>query len=52
MSARCRRRRRRTPASSTARLAPAWESVAFKKADVKQAAKDYYENAKAVLERA
>ena len=33
-------------------LAPAWESVAFKKADVKQAAKDYYENAQAVLERA
>ena len=34
MSARCRRRRRRTPASSTARCAPAWESVAFKKVDV------------------
>ena len=33
-------------------LAPAWESVAFKKADAKQAATDYYENAKAVLERA
>ena len=33
-------------------LAPAWESVAFKKADPQQAAKDYYENAKAVLERA
>lgn len=33
-------------------LAPAWESVAFKKADPKQAAQDYYENAKAVLERA
>jgi multiple sugar transport system substrate-binding protein len=33
-------------------LAPAWESVAFKKADLKQAAKDYYENAKVVLERA
>lgn len=29
-----------------------WESVAFKKADVKQAASDYYENAKAVLARA
>ena len=34
------------------RAAPAWELVAFKKVDVKQAAKDYYENAKAVLERA
>lgn len=33
-------------------LAPAWESVAFKKVDLKQAAKDYYENAKVVLERA
>ena len=33
-------------------LLPAWESVAFKKVDVKQAAKDYYENAKAVLARA
>ena len=33
-------------------LAPAWESVAFKKVDVQQAAKDYYENAKAVLARA
>ena len=33
-------------------LAPAWESVAFKKVDVKHAAKEYYENAKAVLERA
>ena len=33
-------------------LAPAWESVAFKKADLKQAASDYYENAKVVLERA
>jgi multiple sugar transport system substrate-binding protein len=30
----------------------AWESVAFKKADLKQAAKDYYDNAKTVLERA
>ncbi len=29
MSARCRRRRRRTPARSTARLRPAWEAVAF-----------------------
>jgi multiple sugar transport system substrate-binding protein len=33
-------------------LAPAWESVAFKKVDLQQAAKDYYENAKVVLERA
>jgi multiple sugar transport system substrate-binding protein len=33
-------------------LAPAWESVSFKKVDVQQAAKDYYENAKAVLARA
>ncbi len=33
-------------------LAPAWESVAFKKVDLKQAASDYYENAKVVLERA
>ena len=33
-------------------LLPAWESVAFKKADLKQAASDYYENAKAVLARA
>jgi multiple sugar transport system substrate-binding protein len=33
-------------------LAPAWESVAFKKVDVQTAAKDYYENAKAVLARA
>ncbi len=33
-------------------LAPAWESVAFKQVDVSQAAKDYYENAKTVLERA
>ena len=28
------------------------ETVAFKKVDVKQGAKDYYENAKAVLARA
>jgi multiple sugar transport system substrate-binding protein len=33
-------------------LAPAWESVAFKKVSAEQAAKDYFENAKAVLERA
>jgi multiple sugar transport system substrate-binding protein len=33
-------------------LAPAWESIAFKKVDVQQGAKDYYENAKAVLARA
>jgi multiple sugar transport system substrate-binding protein len=33
-------------------LAPAWESVAFKKVDLKQAAKDYYDNAKTVLDRA
>jgi multiple sugar transport system substrate-binding protein len=33
-------------------LAPAWESVAFKKVDAKQAAADYYANAKAALERA
>lgn len=33
-------------------LAPAWESVAFKKVDLKQAAKDYYDNAKVVLDRA
>jgi multiple sugar transport system substrate-binding protein len=33
-------------------LQPAWESVAFKQLDVKTAAKDYYENAKRVLERA
>ena len=29
-----------------------WESIAFKKVDVQQGAKDYYENAKAVLARA
>ena len=33
-------------------LAPAWESISFKKVDVQQGAKDYYENAKAVLARA
>jgi multiple sugar transport system substrate-binding protein len=33
-------------------LLTSWESVAFKKVDVKQAASDYYENAKAVLARA
>jgi multiple sugar transport system substrate-binding protein len=33
-------------------LQPAWESVAFKKADVKAAAKDYYEKAQTALERA
>lgn len=33
-------------------LLTSWESVAFKKVDVKQAATDYYENAKAVLARA
>ncbi len=33
-------------------LAPAWESIAFKKVDVQQGAKDYYENAKTVLARA
>jgi hypothetical protein len=29
-----------------------WEAIAFKKVDVKQAASEYYENAKAVLARA
>jgi multiple sugar transport system substrate-binding protein len=33
-------------------LQPAWESVAFKKVDLKEAAKDYYEKAKVALERA
>ena len=33
-------------------LLPAWESVAFKQVDVATAARDYYENAKMVLERA
>jgi multiple sugar transport system substrate-binding protein len=33
-------------------LIASWDSVAFKKADPKQAATEYYENAKAVLERA
>jgi multiple sugar transport system substrate-binding protein len=33
-------------------LQPAWESVAFKKVDVKTASKDYYAKAQAALERA
>ena len=33
-------------------LQPAWESVSFKKIDLKEAAKDYYEKAKVALERA
>jgi multiple sugar transport system substrate-binding protein len=33
-------------------LAPAWESVAFKKASPQDAAKQYYENAKQILARA
>jgi multiple sugar transport system substrate-binding protein len=33
-------------------LQPAWESVAFKQVDVQTAAKDYYDKAKAALERA
>jgi multiple sugar transport system substrate-binding protein len=33
-------------------LLPAWDSVAFKQVDPQTAAKDYYENAKMVLERA
>ena len=33
-------------------LQPAWESVSFKKVDVKTAATDYYEKAKVALERA
>jgi multiple sugar transport system substrate-binding protein len=33
-------------------LQPAWESVSFKKVDLKDAAKDYYEKAKVALERA
>jgi multiple sugar transport system substrate-binding protein len=33
-------------------LLASWESVAFKKVELKQAATDYYENAKAVLARA
>jgi multiple sugar transport system substrate-binding protein len=33
-------------------LQPAWESISFEKADVKTAAKEYYEKAKVALERA
>jgi multiple sugar transport system substrate-binding protein len=33
-------------------LQPAWESVSFKKVDVKTAAQDYYGKAQAALERA